>query len=257
MKKNLVGLFILFGLFQAQVVYAEEALPKVNGVAIPKARIDLRVKATGQPDKPELRKAIREEMINLELIGQEAVRLGLNKGPDAEQQIELAKLSVLSGLYVQDYMKSHPVTDSQIKQEYERVKPSYSGTEYNVRHILLATEKEAKDVLALLAKGGSFEKLAAEMSKDANSAARGGSLGWALPNVFVPQIASALLILEKGGYTKEAVQSQMGWHVIRLDDVRERKAPTLEELKPQIQQRLQQLSLQKAMADLRAKAKIE
>ena len=257
MKRNLIGLFMLLGMFQVGVASSEEALPKVNGVVIPKARIDLRVKATGQPDKPELRKAIREEMINLELIGQEAVRLGLNKSPDAEQQIELAKLSVLSGLYVQDYIKSHPVTDSQIKQEYERVKPSYIGTEYNVRHILLPTEKEAKDVLALLAKGGSFEKLAAEKSKDANTAARGGSLGWALPNVFVPQIASALLVLEKDGYTKEAVQSQMGWHVIRLDDVRERKAPALDELKPQIQQRLQQLSLQKAMADLRAKAKIE
>lgn len=257
MKRNLIGLFVLLGMFQAGVASAEEALTKVNGVAIPKARIDVRLKATGQPDKPELRKAIREDMVNLEVVGQEAVRLGLNKSPEADQQIELAKLSVLSSLYVQYYMKNYPVTDSQIKQEYERVKPSYSGTEYNVRHILLANEKDAKDVLALLAKGGNFEKLAVERSKDANSAARGGSLGWAMPSVFVPQIASALLILEKGGYTQEAVQSQMGWHVIRLDDVRERKAPALEELKPQIQQRLQQLSLQKAMADLRTKAKIE
>jgi peptidyl-prolyl cis-trans isomerase C len=257
MKRNLIGLFILLGLFQAQAACSEEAVLKVNGIAIPKARIELRVKATGQPDKPELRTAIREEMINLEVIGQEAMRLGLNKGPEAEQQIELAKLSVLSGLYVQDYLKRHPVSDGQIKQEYERVKPSYGGTEYNVSHILLASEKEAKEVLALLAKGGVFEKLAAEKSKDTNTAARGGSLGWSLPNVFVPQIASALLILEKGGYTKVPVQSQMGWHVIRLDDVRERKAPTLEELKPQIQQRLQQVSLQKAMTDLRAKAKIE
>lgn len=257
MKRNLIGLFVLLGMFQAGVASSEEATPKVNGVVIPKARIDVRLKATGQPDKPELRKAIREDMVNLEVVGQEALRLGLNKSPDAEQQIELAKLSVLSSLYVQYYMKNYPVTDSQIKQEYERVKPSYSGTEYNVRHILLANEKDAKDVLALLAKGGNFEKLAVEKSKDANSAARGGSLGWAMPSVFVPQIASALLVLEKGSYTKEAVQSPMGWHVIRLDDVRERKAPALEELKPQIQQRLQQLSLQKAMADLRAKAKIE
>jgi peptidyl-prolyl cis-trans isomerase C len=257
MQRNLIGLFILLGIFQAGVASAEEAVLKVNGVAIPKARIDVRLKATGQPDKPELRKAIREDMVNLEVVGQEAARLGLNKSPEAEQQVELAKLSVLSSLYVQYHMKTYPVTDSQIKQEYERVKPSYSGTEYNVRHILLANEKDAKEVLALLAKGGNFEKLAVEKSKDANSAARGGSLGWAMPSVFVPQIASALLILEKGGYTQEAVQSPMGWHVIRLDDVRERKAPTLEELKPQIQQRLQQLSLQKAMTDLRAKAKVE
>ncbi|TNC96172.1 MAG: peptidyl-prolyl cis-trans isomerase C [Gallionellaceae bacterium] len=257
MKRNLIGLFILLGLFQARVACAEEAVLKVNGVAIPQVRIDMRAKASGHADTAELRKIVRDEMIILEVIAQEAVRLGLNKNSEAAQQIELAKMSVLSSLFVQDYVKNHPVTDSQIKQEYERVKPSYSGTEYNVRHILLATEKEAKEVLALLAKGGSFEKLATEKSKDANSAARGGSLGWALPSVFVPQIASALLILEKGGYTQEPVQSQMGWHVIRLDDVRERKAPSLEELKPQIQQRLQQLSLHKAMGDLRAKAKIE
>lgn len=256
MKKKLLGVLVLLACVPG-VAWSEEKAPKVNGVEIPALRSDLRVKVIGQPDNPELRKAVREEMINLEVVGQEAVRLGLNKSPEAVQQIELAKLSVLSGLYVQHYLKTHPVTDSQIKQEYERVKPSYSGTEYNVRHILLASEKEAVEVIALLGKGGSFEKLAIERSKDANSTARGGSLGWAMPNVFVPQIASALLILEKGGYTKEPVQSKMGWHVIRLDDVRERKAPTLEELKPQIQQRMQQLSLQKDMADLRAKAKIE
>lgn len=257
MKKNLIGIFALLGMLSAGAAYAEDAAPKVNGIAIPQARIDVRVKAIGQPDSPELRKAVREEMINLEVVGQEAVKMGLNKNPEAAQQIELAKLSVLSALFMQDYFRKNPVSDSQIKQVYEKLKPQYGGKEYSIRHILLGSEKDAKDVIALLGKAGNFEKLAAERSKDANTASRGGELGWALPGAFVPQIGKAIQSLQKGGYTREPVQSPMGWHIIKLDDTRERPAPSLEALKPQILQHLQQQAMQQAISDLRTKAKVE
>lgn len=257
MNKNLFGTFILLGLLPVGAVYAEEAASKVNGVTIPNTRIDLRIKATGQPDSPELRKAVREEMINLEVVGQAAVKLGLNKSPEAAQQFELAKLSVLSTLFVQDFVKKNPASESEIKQVYEKLKPQYGGTEYNVRHILLGSEKEAKDAIALLGKGGNFEKLATEKSKDANTASRGGELGWTLPGTFVSQISKAIQVLQKGGYTKEPVQSPLGWHVIKLDDTRERNVPSLETMKPQILQHLQQQAIQQAIADLRAKAKVE
>jgi peptidyl-prolyl cis-trans isomerase C len=238
----------------------DKSAAMVNGVSIPQSRVDLRVNAAvaqGQPDSPELRKAIREELISIEVVRQEAVKNGMDKSPEVVQQIELANQQILVGAYLQDYDKKHPIGDDQLKQEYEKLKAQLGNKEYNVRHILVETEAEAKAIIAQLGKKAKFEKLAAEKSKDAGSKEHGGSLGWAVPSNFVPPFASALVKLKKGEYTKEPVQSQFGWHVIKLDDERELKVPTFEQLKPQLQQRLQQQAIQKAVADLRAKAKIE
>ena len=232
----------------------------VNGISIPQARLDFRVKtavAQGQADSPELYKAIREDLINLEVMAQEATKLGLNKNDDVMQQTELAKQSVLVGAFVQDYVKNHPISEVQIKQEYDKLKANMGDKEYNVRHILVGTQAEAKSIIALLAKKDSkFEKLA-EKSNDAASAAKGGSLGWVVPSNFAPPFSNALLNLKKGEYTKEPVPAQFGWHVIMLDDIRELKMPPFDELKPQLQQRLQQQAVLKTIGDLRAKAKIE
>jgi peptidyl-prolyl cis-trans isomerase C len=231
----------------------------VNGVSIPQARIDLRVKAAaaqGQADSPELRKAIREDMINVEVMAQEAAKLGLDKNAEVVQQAELARQSVLVSAFVQDYAKNHPISEDQLKQEYDKLKTKLGNKEYNARHILVETEAEAKDIIAQLGKKAKFEKLAAK-SKDAGSAQRGGELGWTVPGNFVPEFANALLNLKKGEYTKEPVQSQFGWHVIKLEDTRDLKVPPFEEVKPQLQQRLQQQSIKKAIDELRAKAKIE
>jgi len=257
------GKFAVLAILGALVInpaFAEDkSAALVNGVSIPQARIDLRVKtaaAQGQADSPELRKAIRDDMINIEVMAQEAVKTGLDKNADVIQQVELAKQSVLVGAFVQDFAKNHPISEDQLKQEYDKLKTKLGNKEYNVRHILVETEAEAKDIIAQLGKKAKFEKLAAK-SKDTGSAAQGGSLGWAVPGNFVPEFANALLNLKKGEYTKVPVQSQFGWHVIKLDDTRELKAPPFEEVKPQLQQRLQQQSIKKAIDELRAKAKIE
>jgi len=238
----------------------DKSAAMVNSVSIPQSRIDLLVKgaaAQGQPDSPELRKMVRDEIINRELLAQEAVKMGLDKNPDVVQQMELAMQSVLVNVFAQDYLKNHPVSDDQIKQEYDKY-ISKSGTqEYNARHILVDTEDEAKSLIAQLGKKGKFEVLAKAKSKDTGSAERGGSLGWTVPNSFVPPFANAMMKLKKGEYTREPVQSQFGWHVIKLDDVRSAKAASLDELKPQLQQRLQQQTIQNEIADLRSKAKIE
>ena len=251
----------IFGALAVNPAFAEDkSAALVNGVSIPQARVDMRVKAAvaqGQADSPELRKAIREDMINLEVMVQEATKQGLNKNEEVVQQIELAKQSVLVGAFVQDYAKNHPISEDQLKQEFDKLKAKLGNKEYNVRHILVETEAEAKSIIALLAKkGNKFEKLA-EKSMDAGSAVQGGSLGWAVPSNFVPPFANALLNLKKGERTKEPVQTQFGWHVIAVDDIRDLKVPPLAELKPQLQQRLQQQSVKKAIEDLRAKAKIE
>jgi peptidyl-prolyl cis-trans isomerase C len=251
----------ILGALAVNPAFAEDkSAALVNGVSIPQARVDMRVKAAvaqGQADSPELRKAIREDMINLEVMVQEATKQGLNKNEEVVQQVELAKQSVLVGAFVQDYAKNHPISEDQLKQEFDKLKAKLGNKEYSVRHILVDTEDEAKAIIAQLAKkGNKFEKFA-EKSKDAGSSTQGGSLGWAVPSNFVPPFANALLNLKKGERTKEPVQTQFGWHVIMLDDIRDLKVPPFAELKPQLQQRLQQQSVKKAIEDLRAKAKIE
>jgi len=261
LKTVKIAALAIIGILAINPAFAEDkSAAMVNGISIPQARIDLRVKAAaaqGQPDSPELRKAIREDMINLEVVAQEAKKNGLDKNPEVIEQMELAKGSVLVGAYVQDYAKSHPITEDQLKQEYDKLKTTLGSNEYNVSHILVDTEDEAKAIIAQLGKKGKFDKIAKAKSKDAGSAEKGGSLGWAVPSNFVPPFANALLSLKKGTYTKEPVKSQFGWHIIKLDDVRSLKVPSFEELKPQMQQRLQQQTIQDLITALRSKAKIE
>lgn len=261
LKTVKIAALAIIGILAINPAFAEDkSAAMVNGISIPQARIDVRVKAAaaqGQPDSPELRKAIREDMINLEVVSQEAKKNGLDKNPEVIEQMELAKESVLVGAYVQDYAKSHPITEDQLKQEYDKLKTTLGSNEYNVSHILVDTEDEAKAIIAQLGKKGKFDKIAKAKSKDTGSAEKGGSLGWAVPSNFVPPFANALLSLKKGTYTKEPVKSQFGWHVIKLDDVRGLKVPSFEELKPQMQQRLQQQTIQDLITALRSKAKIE
>ena len=260
LKTGKFAALAILGTLAINPAFAEDkSAAMVNGVSIPQARIDMRAKAAttqGQADSPELRKAIREDLINIEVVAQEAIKLGLNKDPDVIQQIELSKQQVLAGAFLQDYAKSHPIGEDQLKQEYDKLKTKMGDKEYNVRHILVETEAEAKDIIAQLGKKTKFEKLA-EKSKDAGSAQRGGELGWAVPGNYVPEFANAILNLKKGEYTKQPVKSQFGWHVIRLEDIRDMKAPLFDNIKPQMLQRLQQQSIQKAISDLRAKAKVE
>ncbi len=251
---------IIVSALAVQPAFAEDKpAAMVNGVSIPQSRIDLNVQgaaAQGQPDSPELRTAIRDKLINDEIIVQEAVKLGLDKDKDVLHQLDLAKQQVLINAFLTAHIKNHPLSEDQLKQEYEQLKVKLGNKEYNARHILVATEEEAKSIITQLGKKAKFEKLA-EKSLDPGSAEKGGALGWAIPSKFVPPFANALLNLNKGQYTKEPVQSQFGWHVIKLDDVRDLKLPTFDELRPQLQQRLQQLAFQKTVIDLRAKAKIE
>ena len=255
-----LAILAILGALSINTAFAEDkSAVLVNGVSIPQSRIDVRVKAAaqqGQPDTPELRKAIREDMINLEVLAQQSEKLGLDKSSEVIQLLELARQSVLANAFVQDYVQKHPISDDVLKSEYEQLKANVGTKEYKARHILVETEAEAKTIIAQLGKKAKFEKLAVK-SKDAGSAENGGELDWAVPSNFVPPFANAMVGLKKGEYTKEPVESQYGWHVIKLDDVRELKVPSFDELKPQLQQRMQQQMVQNAISEMRDKAKIE
>ena len=238
---------------------ASNKVATVNGVAIPKSRVDAIVKERaqqGMPDNEEMRKAIRDELINREIIVQEANRRGLTKNADMQSQIDMARQAVVVRAFLQDFVKAHPVTDEVIKAEYEKVKGQMGSKEYKARHILVEKEAEAKDIVAKIKKGEKFEELA-KASKDPGSKDKGGDLDWNTPASYVKEFSDALTKLEKGTYTEVPVKSQFGFHVIQLDDVRDVKFPGLDEVKAGLQQRLQQQQLEKAVADLRAKAKVE
>lgn len=231
----------------------------VNGVAIPKTRVDAVVRAQeaqGQKDTPELRAAIRDRLITLEVVAQEAARKGLAKSADTRSQIELANANILAQAYRVDYFKSHPVTDEALKAEFDKIKSQMSDKEYKARHILVESEAEAKAIIEKLKKGEKFEELA-KTSKDPGSKDHGGDLDWNQPAGFVKPFSDAMVKLEKGKYTETPVQSQFGWHVIRLDDVRTAKFPDFNEVKPGLQQRLHEAMFEKVVTELRAKAKIE
>lgn len=233
---------------------------KVNGRTIPQSRIDAMVKAQvaqGQAETPELHKRIRDELINREILSQEAVKKGIDKQPDVAAQLDFGRQGVLSGAFLRDYIRTHPVTDELLKQEYERLKPKQPAKEYKAHHILVEKEDDAKGIISDIKNGASFEKLAGDKSKDQGSKAKGGDLGWSPAERYVKPFGDALTKLKKGQMTESPVQSQFGWHVIRLDDERAAKMPDFEEAKPRLQQIVQTQLIQKAIADLRAKAKIE
>jgi peptidyl-prolyl cis-trans isomerase C len=231
----------------------------VNGKAVPRSRVETVVKqqvAQGAPDGDQLRKAVVDRLIALELINQEADRRGLTKSTEFRDQMEITRQEIILNLFMQEYFKTRPINEATIRAEYEKAKSARTGNEYKVRHILVDSEAEAKGLIAQMNKGGKIEDLA-KASKDPGSKDRGGDLGWALPGTYVKPFADALGKLEKGKYTTEPVQSQFGWHVIQVEDVRSTNFPPLDQVRPQIQNALQQQELQKVIADLRAKAKIE
>jgi peptidyl-prolyl cis-trans isomerase C len=216
---------------------AGDAAVTVNGVAISKSKMEFAVKqrtAAGQPDSPELRNAVKDDLVNRELIAQEAKKKGVDKQPEVAQQLEFAQQSVLVGAYLQDWVKNNPPSDEDLKKDYEKIKGQMGDTEYKARHILVGSEDE-----------------------DTGSAKKGGELDWAMPGAYVKPFADALTGLKKGEMTQAPVHTQFGWHVIKLEDTRPAKFPSFEEVKPQLTQQAQQGQLQKLVADLRAKAKIE
>ncbi len=261
MKKNILKAFTvaaLVGTLPLAVLAQNAAI--VNGKAVPKARMDVlaqQLAAAGRPVTPEMQGQLREEVIAREVFMQEAQKQGLDATDDYRNQLELARQAILIRQLFDNYRKTNPVTDADVQAEYDKFVAANSGKEYKARHILVETEDQANKILADLKKGAKFEDLAKKQSKDPGSGANGGDLDWASPASFVPEFSEAMIKLGKGETTAAPVKSQFGYHIIRVDDIRQAQLPKLEEVKPQVTQQLQQQRLQKYQEDLRAKAKVE
>jgi peptidyl-prolyl cis-trans isomerase C len=232
----------------------------VNGKPVPTARVEMlkeQLAKSGRPVGAEMEGQIKDEVIAREVFMQEAQKRGLDATDDFKAQMELARQTLLIRELFADYQKANPVTDADIKAEYDKFAAANGGQEYHARHILVEKEDQAKAIIAQLKKGAKFEDIAKKESKDPGSGANGGDLDWANANSYVPEFSQALVKLKKGETTAVPVKTQFGWHVIRLDDVRNAQLPKLEDVKGQIAQELQKQKLAEFQQDLRAKAKIE
>jgi peptidyl-prolyl cis-trans isomerase C len=175
-----------------------------------------------------------------------------------EDQINLTRQSILANAFVQDYAKNNPVSDDELKAEYDKVKAQMSGNEYKARHILVDKESVAKDIIAKLKKNPKqFDSLAKQYSKDPGSRNEGGELGWFDPHGMVPEFGDAVAKLQKGKFTLEPVKTQFGYHVILLEDIRTHVPPTFDQVKSQLAKQVQQEKLKKLIDDMMAKAKID
>ena len=225
MKNKLVKSLALAALVAglSPIVNAQN-LAIVNGKAVPLERVQAlsqQIARSGREVTPDIEKQIKDEVIAREVFIQEAQKQGLDTTEDFKVQMELARQTILIRDLFTNYQKTNAVTDDEIKAEYDKFAAANSGKEYKARHILVETEDQAKAIIAQLKKGGKFEDIAKKSSKDPGSGAKGGDLDWAPASNYVAEFAQALTQLTKGKMTDTPVKSQFGYHIIRLDDVRE------------------------------------
>jgi peptidyl-prolyl cis-trans isomerase C len=260
---KLAAALLFSALISAPAIAAEKskgvAFATVNGVAIPQSTADAFIaeqKAQGAQETPELKNAVREELIRRELLTQEAKKKGLDKKPTIASQADLARQAIYIRAFIQEFVKANPISDAQLKNDYETIKAQLGGTEYKTRHILVEKEDDAKAIIANIKKGAKFEELA-KQSKDPGSKENGGDLGWSSAASYVKPFSDALTKLEKGKYTEVPVKTDFGYHVILLEDSRPLTPPAFDAIKPQLAQRAQQQQIEKLVNDLRTKAKVE
>ena len=260
MKKHIYSALTAAAMLAAAPGAFAQNVAIVNGKAVPTSRVDalvLQVTNSGKQVTPEIQAQIKEEVIAREIFMQEAQVRGLDATADFKTQMELARQTILIRSLFADFTKKNPISDEDIKAEYDKFAAANSGKEYKARHILVEKEDKAKALIAVLKKGGKFEDIAKKESKDPGSGANGGDLDWANPSNYVKEFSEALIGLQKGKMTDTPVKTQFGYHIIRLDDIRDAKLPKFEEVKPQVAQQMQQQRMGKFQEELRAKAKVE
>jgi peptidyl-prolyl cis-trans isomerase C len=240
-----------------------EFVASVNGAPITQGLLNLTIRTLvnqGQADSPELRQAVKNDLINKELVAQEATRLGLANSIDFPDQIAQLRQNLLLQVFLENHFKKSPITDAQLREEYDRQRKLMGDTssafQYRVSQIVVSTETDAMDLIRRLQKGDLFGRLAQEFSLDTLSKAQGGSLGWMMAGQVIPAVASVLPTLAKGAITPKPIQTPAGWVILKLDDKRAFKIPTFEESRPQLQQALVQQYLGQAIQGLRSNAKI-
>ena len=272
MKKHLIYTIFAAFLSFSQASFAADKPTKandvdffatVNGSPLTNGLLDLNVKAAlgqGQKDSPELKNALKDELINRELLTQESIRQGLDKDIDFRDQIAQLKQTLMIQAFLENHFQKNPITDAKLREEYDRqrklIGEGASATQYRLSQIIVSTETDAIDLTRRIQKGELFGKLAQEYSIDQSSKVNGGQIGWVLPGQVVPPVANVIVNLNKGAITNAPIQTQGGWVIVKVDDKRPFKFPTFDEAKPQLRQAIVQQYLAETVKKLRESAKI-
>ena len=238
-------------------VLKKDAVAVVNGTYISKTALTALEKEITQRSQGRSfpKEKILEELIQREILLQEAINKQIDKSPEFAERLDNIKKSLLAQATVQDFMKTNPLTDAELEAEYNK-KIGESGTEYKARHILVKTEEESKKIIAELDKGADFIELAKNKSTGP-SGPKGGDLGWFAAGQMVAPFSEATIALENGKHTTEAVQTQFGWHIILREDSRTQTPPAFDTVKEQIRPTLQRKKMQDYLDNLRQQAKVE
>jgi peptidyl-prolyl cis-trans isomerase C len=243
----------------APVVDKANAVAVVNGQYISKTALEelekeIASRSHGQTFPKE---KLVEELIQRELLIQDATQKKLDQSPEFVARLTDARKALLSQTDLQNFIAANPVTDAEVKTEYDTKVAAEKGVEYKARHILVKTADEAKKIIADLDKGGDFTKLANKLSLDGKEAQNGGDLGWFLAAQMVAPFSDAVAALENGKYTKTPVQTQFGYHVILREESRPQTPPALDAVKDQLTPYLQRQKIEKMLKELRTAAKVE
>ena len=236
----------------------------VNGVHLPEDLLEMNVKsavAAGQVDTPTLRNNLKQELINREILAQEAIRIGLDKKIDLNAQYLQLKQTLLIQAMVQEYLSSHPMTDAVLQAEYDRQTKELGGsgpasTQYRLSQIVVGSQSSAVGLIARISQGDSFEKLAKEYSIDAASKKEGGQIGWVSLGQLPKEISSVVSTLAKGASSSTPISFRGSWFIIKLDDTREVKTKSFSQSKPQLEQAIIQNYLVENVKMLRQRARI-
>ncbi|WP_157745614.1 peptidylprolyl isomerase [Thiohalobacter thiocyanaticus] len=259
MKNRLASLLLAASLPLTPALAADEdVVARVNGEPVSQAMLDFyraqkqRQLGGREPDPDNLLK----EVIDIELMIQDAHRQGLDQHPELQQQLEFYRQNLMVNMAARQYLQRHPVTEDDIQAAYEELAASQTGNEYHARHILVDSEAQARELISRLDDGADFAELA-KAESTGPTGPRGGDLGWFSPDRMVKEFSEAVQQMDKGEHSSAPVKTQFGWHVIKLEDTRKAQAPALEEVREQIVNRLNNQRLSEYMAELRKDAKIE
>lgn len=237
-----------------------EPVALVNGKAITRNTFEYYVKGvSGKPAAEatdEQKQQLLDTLVRGMLVADKAEKDGLTKGGETQAMLDLTRLNVLQQAASQAFLKDRKTTDEELRAEYDSQLANVPKTEYHARHILVATEERAKKLISDLEKGARFEELAKKESMDP-SKTNGGDLGWFTPDRMVPAFSAAVEGLTKGSYTKAPVQTQYGWHIIRLDETRDVAAPPFDSVKDRLVQIVEAKKFKAYADDLVKGAKVE
>lgn len=240
-------------------VFAQTAFT-VNGqtVSVAEQKELMKVLADrGVKDQKQQLEAARSILAQEKLIEEAAKKANIAQDPAVKALIAERKTEIYSAELVRKNAAAHPLTDADLKKTYEEVKKQYDPNEIKVRHILVKTEQEAKDIIKSLNAGGDFAAIAKEKSLDQGTAAQGGEIPFTnIRRIAIPGFAETAMALNKGSLLPVPFHSALGYHVIQLQDKREVPLPSFDALKPQIQNLAAQRQAQQYMADLMRNAKI-